>query len=84
MGTWKVVVESFPKDHLRDLYRIWRKHDHDLGDEEILRQVAAFGGGGGGEGPAIACYHIEEAAQRVVAEVVNLEGKARLEELETE
>jgi hypothetical protein len=82
MGTWQVVVESFPKDHLRDLYRIWRKHDHDPRDEEILRKVAAFGGGG--DGLAIACYEHEEAAQRVVAEVENLDGKARLEALESQ
>ncbi len=84
MGTWKVVVESFPKDHLRDLYRIWRKHDHTLEDEEILGKVKAFGGGGGGESLGFACYHVEEAAQRVVAEVENLDGKAHLEELESE
>ena len=80
MASWQVKLERFPPQALEHFSRVWRKHEHGRTEESIYRALRDLTSGRT-EDAIIATYAQQEAAERVLAEIENLNGEGSLVEV---
>ena len=80
MASWQVKLERFPPKAFEHFSRIWRKHEHGRTEESIFRALRDLTSGRV-EAAIIAVYSQQESAERVLAEIENLNGEGSLVEI---